>query len=292
MDKLIIDVRINEYTLRDENPNVPYSPEEIANQALECWREGASIVHYHARDPQTGAPSADVRLYAEVARRVKEKSDMLILPTLGAWTLPSPEARIAHIVEMAKDPQTKPDMAPIDMGTSNVDMYDAKTRRFKTEETVYLNTTKTLRYFAETINAVGVKPMQALWNVGSIRTTLAFVEMGLFQEPLYMEIALMEGGILSGHPGTVKGMEAFLDFLPSNLRCEWAVLCYGGNLLPLVGAAIERGGHISIGLGDYHYQELETPTNARLISRVAQMAREMGRDIATPEETRKALSLA
>jgi uncharacterized protein (DUF849 family) len=291
MDKLIIDVRINEYTMRDENPNVPYSPEEIASQALECWREGASILHYHARDPKTGAPSADVRLYAEVTRRVKEKSDMLILPTLGAWTLPSPEARIAHIVEMAKDPRTKPDMAPIDMGTSNVDMYDAKARRFKTEETVYLNTTKTLRYFAETINAVGVKPMQALWNVGSIRTTLAFVEMGLFQEPLYMEVALMEGGILSGHPGTVKGMEAFLDFLPNHVRCEWAVLCYGGNLLPLVGAAIERGGHISIGLGDYHYRELETPTNARLISRVAQMAREMGRDIATPEETRKALGL-
>ncbi len=291
MTNLIIDVRINEYTLRNENPNVPYSPEEIANQALECWREGASILHYHARDPKTGAPSTDGRLYAEVARRVKEKSDMLIFPTLGAWTLPSPEARIAHIVEMAKDPQTKPDMAPLDMGTSNVDMYDTKTKRFKTEEIVYLNTTKTLRYFAETMNAVGVKPMQALWNIGSLRTTRAFVEMGLFQEPLYLEIALMEGGILSGHPGTVKGMEAFLDFLPSTLRCEWAVICYGGNLLPLVGAAIERGGHIAIGLGDYHYRELETPTNAQLISRVARMAREMGRQVATPEETRQALGL-
>jgi 3-keto-5-aminohexanoate cleavage enzyme len=216
---------------------------------------------------------------------------MLILPTLGAWTLPSPEARIAHIVEMAKDPNTKPDLAPIDVGTNNVDLYDANTKRFKTDETVYLNTSKTLQYFAETINAAGVKPMQALWNVGSIRTTLAFVEMGLFQEPLYFEIALMEGGILSGHPGTVKGMEAFLDFLPSKLRCEWGVLCYGANLFPLVGAILERGGHISIGLGDYAYPELETPTNARLISRVAQMTREMGRQIATPEETRKALGL-
>jgi len=63
MTNLIIDVRINEYTLRKDNPNVPYSPEEIANQALECSREGASILHYHARDPQTGAPSSDVKLY-------------------------------------------------------------------------------------------------------------------------------------------------------------------------------------------------------------------------------------
>jgi 3-keto-5-aminohexanoate cleavage enzyme len=246
---LIIDVRINEYTLRDNNPHVPYSPEEIANQALECWREGASILHYHARDPKTGVPSSDVKLYAEVARRVKEKSDMLIFPTLGAWTLPSPAARIAHIVEMAKDPTTKPDLAPLDIASSNVDMFDATAKRFTTDEVVYINTTKTLQYFAETLKAAGVKPMQGLWNISSIRTTQAFVEMGLFQEPLYMEIGLTEGGVLAGHPGTVKGLEAFLDFMPHNLRHEWAVVCYGGNLLPLVGAAIERGGHIAIGLG-------------------------------------------
>ena len=291
MKNLIIDVRINEYALRDDNPNVPYSPEEIANQALECWREGASILHYHARAPKTGAPSADVEHYAEVARRVKDKSDMLIFPTLGAWTLPTPEARIAHIVEMAKDPQTKPDLAPLDMGTSNVDMYDPTTKRFQTDEMVYVNTTKTLRYFTETLKTAGVKPMQGLWNISSIRTTQAFVEMGLFQEPLYMEIGLTEGGILAGHPGTVKGMQAFLDFLPSNLRCEWGVVCYGGNLLPLVGAAVERGGHIAIGLGDYPYPEMEAPTNAQLISRVARMAREMGRQVATPAETRQALGL-
>jgi 3-keto-5-aminohexanoate cleavage enzyme len=169
--------------------------------------------------------------------------------------------------------------------------YGANAKHFKTEEIVYVNTTKTLRYFAETMKAVGVKPMQGLWNIGSIRTTRAFVEMGLFQEPLYMEIGLMEGGILAGHPGTVKGMEAFLDFLPNTLRYEWGVVCYGGNLLPLVGAALERGGHIAVGLGDYHYRELETPTNAQLISRVVRMAREMGRQIATPEETRQALGL-
>jgi len=86
-------------------------------------------------------------------------------------------------------------------------------------------------------------------------------------------------------------MEAFLDFLPHHLRYEWGVVCYGGSLLPLVGAALERGGHIAIGLGDYHYREMETPTNAQLISRVVRMARDMGRQIATPEETRQALGL-
>lgn len=96
-NKVIIEVRINEYTMRDANPNVPYSPAEIATQALQCWREGASIIHYHARDPHTGAPASDPQLYADTVRRIKEQSDLISMPTLGAWWMPSPQDRIAHI---------------------------------------------------------------------------------------------------------------------------------------------------------------------------------------------------
>jgi 3-keto-5-aminohexanoate cleavage enzyme len=290
-DKVILEVRINEYAMRDQNPHVPYSPEEIAAQALECWREGASIIHYHARDPKTGAPASDAKLYAEAVRRIREKSDLITMPTLGAWWLPSVEARIAHIVEMAKDPMTKPDLGPIDMATSNVDTYNPQDKRFKTTETVYVNTTKTWQFFAETMKSVGVKPIQALWNVSSVRATQAFVEMGIFQEPLYCELVLTEDWLLSGHPGTIKGMEAFLDFLPATGNWQWSVLCVGGNLFPVAAAAMERGGHVSIGLGDYPYRELELPTNARLVARVAQLARDMGREIATPAQARQMLGL-
>ncbi len=290
-NKVIIEVRINEYTLRDHNPHVPYSPEEIASQALECWREGAAIIHYHAREPKTGAPSADPKLYAETVRRIKEKSDLLTMPTLGAWSLPSPEARIAHIVEMANDPLTKPELGPIDMATGNVDMFDPETKRFKTTETVYMNTTKTWQFFAETMKSVGVKPVQALWHIGSVRATQAFVEMGVFAEPVWCELVLTEGGILAGHPGTVRGMEAFLDFLPQQANWHWSVMSYGGNLFPVAAAAMERGGHVSIGLGDYHYRELEFPTNARLVARVAQLAHDMGRAVATSAEARQMLGV-
>jgi uncharacterized protein (DUF849 family) len=290
-NKVIIEVRINEYAMRDQNPHVPYSPEEIATQALECWREGASIIHYHARDPKTGAPASDPKLYAETVRRIKEKSDLITMPTLGAWWLPSVEARIAHIVEMAKDPLTKPELGPIDMATSNVDTYDPQGKRFKTNETVYLNTTKTWQFFAETMKSVGVKPIQALWNISSVRATQAFVEMGVFKEPAYCELVLTEGWLLSGHPGTIKGMEAFLDFLPAKQNWQWSVLCVGGNLFPIAAAAMESGGHVSIGLGDYPYRELELPTNARLVGRVAQIARETGREIATPAEARQMLGI-
>jgi 3-keto-5-aminohexanoate cleavage enzyme len=291
MEKLIIEVRINEYASRKHNPNVPFSPDEICHEALQCWRQGASIIHYHAREPHSGAPSSKTEYYAETARRIHEKSDLIVMPTLGAWTLPSPEARMSHIIEMAKDPATLPDFAPIDMTTSNVDSYDARKRHFLTEDVVYMNPTKTLRYFAETIRASAVRPYVALWNVSSIRVTAAFVEAGMLERPLYGGIVLSEGGLFAGNPGSVRGLEAMIDFIPSDLQLYWSVMCVGGNLFPLVGATLERGGHIAIGLGDYPYSELGTPRNADLVERIAQIAREMGREIASPPEARKILGL-
>ncbi len=291
MEKVIIEVRINEYASRNRNANVPFSPEEICEEALQCWRAGASIVHYHARDPKTGAPSAQTEIYADTARRIRDKSDLLIMPTLGAWTLPSPEARMSHIVEMAKDPATKPDFAPIDMGTSNVDVFDKRAHRFMTDDVVYMNTTNTLQYFARTIRAAGVRPVAVLWNVSAIRVTNAFVEAGLFEPPIYAEIVLTEGGLLAGHPGTARGLASMADFIPENPRFEWTVMCVGGNLFPLVGAAIERGGHVAIGLGDYPYTELGTPRNGELVERVALMARQVGREVATPSEARHILGV-
>jgi uncharacterized protein (DUF849 family) len=82
-----------------------------------------------------------------------------------------------------------------------------------------------------------------------------------------------------------------VDFIPADLRLHWSVMCVGGNLFPLVGATVERGGHIAIGLGDYPYPELGAPRNAQLVERVAQMAREIGREIATPSEARKTLGI-
>ncbi len=291
MEKLIIEVRINEYASRKYNPNVPFSPEEICDEALRCWRQGAAIIHYHARDPRSGSPSSLSEHYADTAQRIHDKSDLIVMPTLGAWTLPSPEARMSHIIDMAQDRATFPDFAPIDMTTSNVDIYDSGKRRFLTDDVVYMNPTKTLRYFAETIRGAGVRPYVALWNVGSIRLSAAFVEAGLLPQPLYGGIVLSEAGLFAGNPGTVRGMEAMADFIPPELQLRWSVMCVGGNLFPMVGATIERGGHIAIGLGDYPYLELGTPRNADLVERIAQIGHEMGRETATPTETRKILGL-
>ena len=177
------------------------------------------------------------------------------------------------------------------MATSNVDAYDAKKQRFKTTDTVYINTTATWQFLAETMRGVGVKPVQALWNVSSVRHTEVLTAMGTFAEPLYCGIVLTENWLLAGHPGTIKGLQAFLDFLPSQQNWQWAVMCVGGNLFSVAAAAMERGGHIAIGLGDYPYPELGYPTNADLVAKIAALARAMGREVATPAEARVMLGL-
>jgi 3-keto-5-aminohexanoate cleavage enzyme len=291
--KLVIEVRINEVMTRDVNPHVPYTPEEIAAQSADCWREGASVVHYHARDPESGAPSADAELYADVVRRIKKECDLITMPTLGASMLPTVAARVAHIVEMAHDPTTKPDCIPVDMLTTNVDIYDAAREDFRTGEWVYTNTTTMLKELCETVTALGVKPVAMMWDVAGVRLTEAFLDMGLYQAPLFCELPLFgEAFIGYGHPATIKGMQALLDFFPADANWPWIANVTGANAFPVIAGAIERGGHVAVGIPDCGYRELGCPTNAQLVARVVDMARTMGREIATAAEAREILGFS
>ncbi len=292
MRKLIIEARVNEFMLREQgNPNVPYSPEEIARDAVACREAGASILHFHARKPD-GAPDHDTASYAETVRRIRAYSDILVHPTLGYVTLDdSAERRLAHILEMAKDPATGPHFAPADMGSVNVDRYNEQARRFETTNLIYKNSTETLTYFTREIRAAGLKPYLVSWTIGFTRYIDAFMTLGLIDEPAYVCFCLTDNTWLGGHPGTMKGLQAHLDFLPRDKAVEWTVVNFGGNLFALAGAIIQLGGHISIGLGDYTYRELGQPTNADLVRKIAALARELGREVATPEEAKAILGM-
>lgn len=290
MQKLIIEARVNEYAMRDPNPRVPWTAEEIAADAVACREAGAAVLHFHAREPD-GSPAYSYERYAEVVRAVRARSDLLVSPTLGAFSLDAPaEQRLAHILRLVEE-GTPPDLAPMAMGSVNVDKYDAVARRYTTDGQIYKNSTAELTYFAEHIRTAGLKPYLVSWNVSFTRQTLAFLNGGLIEEPVYLCLHLTDGAILSGHPGTLEGLGAHLAFLPAEQRIEWTVCNYGGNLLALAAPVIARGGHISIGLGDYPYTELGRPDNAQLVRRIVEAAREVGREVATPEEARRILAI-
>ncbi len=292
MDKLIIEARVNEFMLREQgNQHVPYTTEEIVADAVACRDAGASILHFHARIAD-GSPDHSTATYANTVRSIRQSCNILVHPTLGDVTLDAgPEQRLAHILDMAKEPDTRPHFAPADMGSLNLDVYNPQARRFETHERVYKNATSTLIYFCENMKRVGVKPYLSCWNIGFTRCAGAFIDMGVVEEPAYIGLILTDNSFLGGHPGTLKGLQAHVDFLPPDKRIVWTVLNYGGNLLSLAGSIIAMGGHISIGIGDYTYPELGYPTNAQLVRRIVQIAGDIGRDVATPEEAKRLLAI-
>jgi len=288
--KLIVEARINEYMMRDENPHVPWTPEEIAQAAADCRAEGASIVHYHVRNPD-GSPCHDPDVYNDALRRIRDACDILVHPTLGQVTIRGDEARLRHIVETQNDPVLKPDFAPIDMGSTNVDRYDAAARRYGSDNLAYVNTIGTLQFFARRMRELQVKPALVSWSVPFTRTLEAFFDMGLIDEPAYLLFGLTDSGIFGGHPGTVRGLAAHLDFLPRERNVMWSVSNKIGNLFAPAAFSLEQGGHIAVGLGDYPYLELGTPTNGAVIREFVRLARAMGREPATPAETKSILGM-
>ena len=291
MKKMILEARINEYAMRDENPNVPWTPDEIAESAARCREAGASIVHFHARKPD-GSPEHSVEVYADIIRKIRAKSDILIHPTLGWFANDEdPAGRTKCVTTLAKDPATKPDFAPIDTGTINLDQYDPSTKTFSHTERVYKNRTDTLELYAREFRVAGIKPVLVCWSVGFVRRAAALIEMGLIDEPAYFLLNMTDGPYITGHPGTPAGLEAHLRFLPKNRRLEWASNVVGGDLLKLTAMSAERGGHIAPGIGDYAYRELGCPTNEQVVGMAAAGARKAGREIASVEDTRELLGL-
>jgi 3-keto-5-aminohexanoate cleavage enzyme len=288
MKKFIIEARINEYMMRDGNRHVPWTPREIAEAAIECREAGASIVHFHARTAD-GTPAYDYESYAEVVQRIRERSDIMVNPTLGAFDRQeTAQGRLAHVLQLARGGLT-PDFAPMDMGSTNADRIDPATGWFKTENRVYTNSIATLKYFAHAMREAGVKPQLVNWNLPMLRTAGAFLDAGLVDTPAYIYLG-MSAASLAHHPLTKEGLGAFLPFLP-RVPHEWTVASTGGSLLPFVGQIALAGGHMSAGLGDHPYRELGEPTNAELVRRIAEMARECGRDTATPAEARRMLGM-
>jgi 3-keto-5-aminohexanoate cleavage enzyme len=277
--------------MRNENKNVPYTPDEIAKAAVKCAEAGASIIHFHARNPD-GTPCHDPDIYAEIVRNIHDNTDLLIDSTLSRDLITGDEERISHITKIGVDSKTRPNFAAIDIGSTNIDAYDWKAKRFLSGDKVYKNSINTCLFLMERMKQSGVKPHFSCWTIPFLRTVEAFLDMGAIEEPAYLQLALFEGGVVGAHPGTVKGLEAYLDFLPTNGRIVWSVLCKEGNLFAPAAAALERGGNIAVGLGDYTYPELGCPTNAEVVQRFADLGRAIGLEVATPSETRSILGLS
>lgn len=295
MDKLIIAARINEYEMREGNPNVPWTPAEIAADAKECRDAGAAIVHFHARKPD-GAPEPDPRVCGEIIGCIRDVTDILVYPTLGilARKLPIVQ-RLRPVLDLCAAARTRPDIVPLCLSSPNWDFYDADRKAFRGADHIYINPTDELIGSIEALRTTGVGLECVSWEIGATRRITALHDAGVLPAPIIIAFHLTSGGMLAGHPGTAEGVQAHLDFLPERGprgRYRWAVMNLHGSMLPLAESIIRQGGHVQLGIGDYHYRELGAPTNAELVREVARIAQSCGREIATPAEARQILGLS
>lgn len=290
MNKVIIEARINEYAMRDKNPNVPWTLQEIVDDAQRVRDAGASILHYHARQAD-GSPDNRKEAYAEVIAAVREKTDLLILPTLGFNSNDKEGAdRIKIFAEMAKDPRTRPDIIAIDTGSVNLEQYDQETGEIINADSVYENRTDVLMYCAREMSKQDVKIKMTCWDMGFVRRGALLIEKGYVKGPGYFLFHLTEGRYITGHPCTKEGIDALRSVLPKE-ECYWTVNCLGGNLMNMAPYILENGGNLAVGIGDYHYAELGCPTNEQMVKRAVALAKERGREPATPAEVKEMLKI-
>ncbi|HAA32319.1 MAG TPA: 3-keto-5-aminohexanoate cleavage protein [Cyanobacteria bacterium UBA8553] len=287
---LIIECRCNDTDYRQDNPALPYSPQEIVREAVRAWEAGASIFHWHGRDPVSGKWVNDIELYLEVIQGIREKTDLIIHPTLGFVTTQNKvEERVQHILAAIANPTLGVDMVPLEFGSLNVDFWNPETKQFKTYDQVYVNTRENLMAVLSILKEHNVCVTSVAWDVGQVRTARCFQEMGLLSRNTFWEFVFTGEVMPTGAMATHSGLQAFVDSIP--LGDQWLVLCWNGDVMRLAAWAITMGGHVGIGLGDDPYTRFGKPHNGELVARVAKMAQTLGREVATPAQAREILKM-
>lgn len=288
MNKLIISVTANEGAMRQHNRHVPWTPEEIAADALRCRNEGASLVHYHGRTHDGGADHS-AQTYARIIAAIKARCDILQLPSLANIPGATAAQRLANLLPGARDPGTRPDLIAVEPGCSNMDLFDPVGKKLTSQDRTFINSFETVNYMLAQLRDFGIAPCLSSFNISWTRAVTALLEMRAVPEPVLLFLVMGGPSFIAAHPATSAGLKAHLDFLPRAHVLHWVAVCHGANALEVAAEAIERGGHVAIGLGDYPYRELGEPSNADLVAAVRRLARDRDREPASPQEVRAML---
>ena len=256
-------------TNRRQTPYVPYTPEEIAEEARRCRRAGASMVHVHGRR-QDGTPTQEREVFARILDEIRRRTDILVQFSTGGAVGMSVEERIDAI-------DLEPDMATLTTGTVNFG------------EEVFMNSLPMIRRIAEGLNAHGIRPEIEVFDTGMVDTAMRLVEEGLLDEPLHFDFVL---GVPGGMGGREENLEFLVDMIPE--ESSWSVAGMGPYELPLARRAIEMGGHVRVGLEDNIYLErgVLAAGSFELVDKVVEFAEAADRPVATPESAAPILGVS
>ena len=271
-DKLIVTVAVTGSGAQwRKTPYIPIKPEEIADQAVKAYEEGAAVAHIHVRDPTTKEPNPRVELYREVLERIRDKCDMVVQLTTGGG---GPYGVSFDQRMCALD--LHPEFASLNVATMTFG------------DSVFMNYPSEVEKAAALMLERGIKPEVECYDIGHIALAERLIEKKLLKTPLRISLVL---GVVGGIPAKPTNLVHMMNALPESSRPN--VICIGKNQFPMLNLAINLSADARVGMEDNIYlsKGVLAKSNAELVSKIVRIAKEAGKEVATPSEARSILNL-
>jgi uncharacterized protein (DUF849 family) len=279
---------------------LPLSPKQIADDAVAAHRAGAALIHVHARNPETGEPTPDLKVFREILTDIKSRCDaVIIITTGGAGT---PEQRIAVV------PEFKPEMATLNLGSMNTGGATAERRaermkKFKFDweakrleealigDRIWQNTFKMVREYAQKDKENNTKPELEIWDLGQIGAIPWLLAERLVEPPIRIQFVM---GAITGMPSTINTLLLCIEEIRRHVRdFSWSVCVAGRDQFSIAAHALAMGGDVRVGLEDNLYcgYGRMSRSSAEQVERVVNMARQLSIRPASSDEARQMLGL-
>lgn len=280
MSKLIITAAITggEPVHRGMTPYVPTTVEEISEEAVKCWEAGASIVHLHAKEPNTGKPHPDPNpVLGAYVNEIQKKTNLICNVTTGGGRRASAEALDRMIEQRCKLGQ---EMMSMNLGTINL--------WTPPYEGVFMNDVPRIKRWAGYMREHGIKPELEVYDTGMINTAKMLSQEDVFEQPIHIQLVMVGKTGFSPKPKTL--IYCVEEFEP---EWTWSVCSLGRTELPICALAMTIGGHTRVGMEDNIYLKRGEllKSNAQLVERIVALADALNIKIASPDETRKILRI-
>ena len=302
MEKLIITCApTGSITIPSQTPYLPITPEQIADDAIKAAEAGASIVHIHARDAKNGKPTSDLETFKSILSKIKQRSNVVISTTTGGGPGMTPEERLKVI------PAFKPELASFNMGpicNSARPLLD----KLKDENYIYswekphlellggvvqVNTFTGLDIFLRTMEENGTKNECECYDISHIYNIKYLFQRGQLKPPIWIQFVTGGLGSIGSAPEDIVYMRSTADRLLGAENYHWSIIGIGAAQYRTVTMAIIMGGHLRVGFEDNIYLEkgVLAKSNADIVAKLVRISKELGREIASPDDVRNLLKL-
>jgi 3-keto-5-aminohexanoate cleavage enzyme len=253
---------------RDQQPNLPTSPQKIVAAAVESYEAGAAIVHIHVRDAE-GNASQDADIFREVVEGIRARCDVITQVSTGGAVWMSADERLQSI-------ECRPDMATLTTGTVNFG------------NDVFMNNRGLVETFARRLLDYGIVPEIEIFDTGMLDEAMRLRNMGLITDPMQFDFVMGVPGGIGAEPAHLIHL---VRFLPSG--STWSVAGIGRHQLTLGTIALALGGNVRVGFEDniFYRKGQLAKSNAELVARIVRIAQELDRPLATPAQAREMLHL-